>query len=147
MIYKKLFSEIDKNMFLFPKKLSDKILAKLSPETIEHISAIDIIRVKFPWVMDYLMHIPNERKCSTIWGYILQRMGVLKGAPDIFIMWPTQAYYGLFIEIKTKKGRPTKEQISFMGRAKAKGYYSEFGYGCDEVVQIVTDYLKPTHCQ
>ncbi len=132
-------------MSFIPKRLSQSIINKLSPETIEHITAIDILHIEVPWIIPYLIHIPNERKCTKLWGYILQRMGVLKGCPDVFIFWPTDKYHGLFIEVKTLKGRPTKEQKEVMKRAIDKGYHGVFAYGCDEVVSAVKEYLASSH--
>lgn len=111
-------------------------------ESDEQIAAMDWLRAQHPWIVPYTMHIPNERKASYYAGYILKRMGVLKGASDLFIAWPCGGYHGLWIEIKSKKGRPTTEQLDFLERMKSVGYFSALAYGAEEVINTIQEYLQ-----
>jgi hypothetical protein len=111
-------------------------------ESDEQIAAMDWLRAQHPWLVPYTMHIPNERKASYYAGYILKRMGVLKGASDLFIAWPCGIHHGLFIEIKSKKGRPTPEQLEFIDRMNAVGYFATLAYGADEVINTIKEYLQ-----
>ena len=76
------------------------------------------------------------------------------GFPDFFIPTRTKNYSGLFIEIKksfnevyTQKGvlRNTKhirEQLQCLEYLQDQGFRARFGYGLDDCMLIVEDYLK-----
>lgn len=124
------------------KALPLHLAKKLGPETLDQIALIDCIEVELPWLRPYVIHIPNERKTSKLAGYILQRMGLLKGASDLFIAWPTESFHGLWLEMKAIKGRPTTAQIDFLHRMDLKGYHVKIAYGLDDAIQAIKDYLK-----
>jgi hypothetical protein len=114
---------------------------KLQPETAEQIALIDWIKFQHPWLLKHTIHIPNERKCTKIYGFILKRMGLLKGASDLFIALPNSEYSGLFIEMKSAKGRPTPEQKEFIQLMNDTGYYACICYSAIEAIAVIKDYL------
>jgi hypothetical protein len=87
------------------------------------------------------MHIGNERKASYYAGYINKRMGVLKGASDLFMAWPSGGYHGLFIEMKSAIGKPTPEQKAFIQRVSEVGYYGCICYGAEEAIETMKYYI------
>lgn len=111
-------------------------------ESNEQIAAMDWLRAQHPNIAEYTMHIGNERKASYYAGYIMKRMGVLKGASDLFMAWPSGGYHGLFIEVKSKIGRPSPMQKAFIERMRAVGYKAEFCYGADEVINTMKEYIN-----
>ena len=111
-------------------------------ESNEQIAAMDWLRAQYPKIALHTLHIGNERKASYWAGYIMKQMGVLKGASDLFMAWPCGGYHGLFIEVKSKIGKPTVEQTAFLQRMKAVGYRAEICYGADEVINTMKDYLS-----
>jgi hypothetical protein len=117
-------------------------LVKRHTESNEQIAAMDWLRLQHPEVALHTMHIGNERKATYYAGYIMKRMGVLRGASDLFIAWPCREYHGLFIEVKSLTGKPTPEQRDFIGRMVLKGYYGCFCYGAEEIIQVITWYLN-----
>ena len=121
---------------------SSVVKPKRHTESNEQIAAMDWLRLQHPDVAEHTMHIGNERKASYYAGYIMKRMGVLKGASDLFIAWPNAEYHGLFIEVKSLTGKPTDAQLAFVKRMVAKGYYACFCYGADEVIQVMSWYLN-----
>lgn len=46
----------------------------------------------------------------------------MKGVPDLFIPHANRFYHGLFIEMKTEKGRLSPEQKEVIPRLEAEGY-------------------------
>ena len=110
-------------------------------ESNEQIAAMDWLRAQHPMVAECTMHIGNGRKSSYYAGYIMKRMGVLKGASDLFIAWPNRTYHGLFIEMKSQTGRPTPEQKAFIERMNAHGYLAQVCYGAEEAINAIKDYL------
>lgn len=114
---------------------------KRHTESNEQIAAMDWLRLQHSNIALHTLHIGNERKASYYAGYIMKRMGVLKGASDLFMAWPNSGYHGLFIEVKSKVGRPSPEQKAFIGRMRDVGYKAEICYGADEVIHTMQDYL------
>ena len=115
---------------------------KKHTESDEQIAAMDWLRTQHPNISLHTMHIGNERKSSYYFGCIMKRMGVLKGASDLFMAWPSKGYHGLFIEVKSKIGRPSVAQKEFLQRMREVGYKAEICYGADEVIGTMKDYLS-----
>lgn len=116
-------------------------VVKRHTESNEQIAAMDWLRAQYPNIALHTLHIGNERKASYYAGYIMKRMGVLKGASDLFMAWPSGGFHGLFIEVKSKIGRPSAEQKAFLQRMKDVGYRAEICYGAEEVISTMKDYI------
>lgn len=116
-------------------------VAKRHTESNEQIAAMDWLRAQHPKIAEHTLHIGNERKSTYYAGYIMKRMGVLKGASDLFMAWPNGGYHGLFIEVKSKIGRPSAEQKAFLQRMKDVGYRAEICYGAEEVINTMKEYI------
>jgi hypothetical protein len=69
---------------------------------------VDHIRTVLPAAL--VIHIHNNPS-SAIDGARLNRMGLVKGAPDLLVCLPRGE--GLFIEVKAPKGVVSKEQTAF----------------------------------
>jgi hypothetical protein len=52
----------------------------------------------------------------------LKREGVLAGASDIVVPWPTQGVHGMFVELKQPGNTPTSEQQDFLLEMIERGY-------------------------
>ena len=75
-----------------------------------------------------------------------KKSGYKKGFPDLFIYEISRIedtiYAGLTIELKTKKGRPSKEQIEWMNKLNERGYMATICTGIDEALEVINKYLK-----
>lgn len=116
-------------------------VVKRHTESNEQIAAMDWLRAQHPDIALHTLHIGNERKASYYAGYIMKRMGVLKGASDLFMAWPSGGFHGLFIEVKSKIGRPSAEQKAFLQRMRDVGYKAEICYGAEEVISTMKEYI------
>ena len=87
---------------------------------------------------DVAFHIPNEGKRSPI---VSKMIGIKSGVPDIFLAYPHNDYSGLFIELKIKPNKPTKNQIKVMNDLELCGYAVEVCYTLDETINVVTKYM------
>jgi hypothetical protein len=119
--------------------------SKRHTESNEQIAAMDWLRAQHPKISLHTLHIGNERKASYYAGYIMKRMGVLKGASDLLVAWPSGGFHGLFIEVKAKKGKPTPDQLAFIERMNSVGYYATVCYGADEVIRCMKWYIGLGH--
>lgn len=88
------------------------------------------------------VHTPNEGKRNPVTGNILKRMGMKKGFPDLFIYEPVGGYHGLSIEMKSLIGKPTAEQLNWLGELKQRGYAAYIAYGADQAIRIIEAYMK-----
>ena len=100
-----------------------------------------------------LIAIPNGGARSAVTGARLKAEGVRRGVPDLFLAQPrmlwerpgcdsaVQFYAGLWLEIKTPKGRTTPEQEAFMDRQSARGYCCRVARSVDEGIKIIETYL------
>lgn len=102
---------------------------------------IEWICLQNPWLRNHTIKIMNEVKCTPFVGNKLNKQGRLIGACDLFIAWPTNEYYGLWIEMKTKTGRVSTDQKIFIERMNKTGYFACICRGADEAIEVLKAYL------
>ena len=71
----------------------------------------------------------------------MKRAGYVKGVPDMQVMEGRHGYYGLFIELKTKKGKISPHQKKWLNDLNDKGYMAKCCYGLDEALNLIDWYL------
>ena len=71
-----------------------------------------------------------------------KKSGYVKGTPDIQVMSARGGFHGLFMELKTSKGRATKEQKEWINDLVAAGYYAEVCKGIDHAMDCLDTYMK-----
>lgn len=120
----------------------------LQPEQIDHINIVNWFNYQFPELADDLHHFANERICSVQQGRLLKRMGVKKGVADFFLAVGCGGNHGLWLELKTGKGKLSDEQAAFLERKQARGYMAVTARGFDAAKDIIVDYLNSstTNC-
>ena len=89
-----------------------------------------------------LHHSPNGGKRNAIEAAKFKAMGVRAGFPDLILCVARGGYHGLFIELKTAKGRQTENQKYFQKALEAQGYKYEVVRSLDEFRQIITNYMN-----
>ena len=94
-----------------------------------------------------LFAIPNGGARNPLEAAILKGEGVLAGVADLFLAYPSKndagsIIHGLFIEIKTSKGKLTEHQEDFGQRVWLIGYDYEVCRSLDEFMKVVRNYLK-----
>jgi len=84
------------------------------------------------------------------WGLIsmrirearMKREGQKKGVPDLVLACPRNGYHGLFIELKTAKGRVSPEQSEWLQQLSEQGYRAEVCRGADAAIKTLQEYLN-----
>lgn len=99
------------------------------------------IRSKWP-ELALLHHIKNEEKSSAKQVAIDKSMGVKKGVPDLCLPVPRGPFHGLYIEMKTDKGRTSPEQDWWGEQLRAQGYCWEVCHGWETAVKVLELYLR-----
>ena len=64
------------------------------------------------------------------------------GIPDLMLPVPVHSFHGLFLELKTAKGRPSAKQKAWQKKLRENGYASEIVYGADAAIDIIELYLS-----
>lgn len=78
---------------------------------------------------------------NAVTGAMLKAEGVRAGVPDLFLAWPSGGYHGLFIEMKTPKGRMSPEQKALMSDLGSAGYRCVECRSSERAWLVVMDYL------
>jgi len=89
-----------------------------------------------------LFSIPNGGYRTAITAKIMKAEGQLAGVADIFLMYPNNKYHGLWIELKTDKGRQNENQKLFQTKAEQFGYKYCIVKSFEEFITTITEYLK-----
>lgn len=99
---------------------------------------------------DFLLAIPNGGNRSITEALRLKKEGVKKGVSDLFLSFPLWRdgymvdFYeacGLWIEVKSKKGKLSKSQEDWIVLMIAHGYEARVVYSVDQGIQVIKDYL------
>ena len=102
-------------------------------------------------VVKYIqLQYPKARYCASLGGIYTgprqaaksKRTGYKRGFPDLQICEPRGGRYGLFIEIKTLKGRATQVQIEWINDLNERGYHAQICKGFDEIVNCIDEYMN-----
>lgn len=88
------------------------------------------------------IHVPNEGKRTVQFGKKLKTLGMRKGVSDIFIAYPSRAYHGAWIELKTPKGKLSDAQRQFLDDMNQNGYFATAAFGFDEAKEAVEYYFE-----
>ena len=129
----------------------------------EHINQCMLIDWFYhnPKTKDYLLFaIPNGGKRNVITAMKLKREGVIAGVPDLFLahaksddiyinnplvglpVYGCKFYHGLFIEMKSKKGKLTDNQISITYRLRQAEYKIAICHSFEDAKKAIEEYLN-----
>ena len=93
---------------------------------------------------------PKARYCASLGGIYTspsqarkaKLTGYSRGMPDLFIYEARNGFHGLAIEIKTIKGRATKEQKEWIEALNERGYKAAIVKGLPDILELIDGYLK-----
>ena len=88
------------------------------------------------------MAIPNGGERNAIVGAKLKAEGVRRGVPDLFLAFPRHGYSGLWIEMKSSKGKVSPEQHQWLKALQEVGYEVKIAYSAEEAIGALTRYLQ-----
>jgi len=116
------------------------------PEAIEQAKVVAWARWahrsgKYP-NLDLLHCSLNGVKLSALQATKSKQQGMLSGVPDLFLPVPIGGYHGLFIEMKSEKGRLTENQQWFLSNAESLGYKTAVCYSAKEAIDAIEAYYS-----
>ena len=89
-----------------------------------------------------VVHIPNEGERSVTYGALLKRMGMKRGFPDLFFPIARRGFHGLFIEMKTDKGKLSEDQRKWLTELSKEGYLCRVCRSLEAVIDILSQYYS-----
>lgn len=135
----------------------------MKPEEREQCALIEWARLHDD-IWPYLIHIRNEGKRSLAEGARAKRMGLMKGVSDLFLAFPICKkikippkteynpdmflpadgmywLHGMWIELKSQKGKPSLEQVEFLHKMHNQSYSTGIYYNWTEAANAILEYL------
>ena len=89
----------------------------------------------------WLHSIPNGGHRGKATAGRMKAEGVRAGVSDYFLPAPRDGFHGLYVELKTLTGQPSREQREFIETMRSRGYRAEVARGWQEAWKVVCDYL------
>lgn len=124
------------NLFNKPRK------KQAHPESDLQIAAVRWFRYQYAKYAKLLFSIPNGAHTSEFQRQILTAQGMLSGASDLMLAYPSGYYHSLFIEMKHGKNKQADEQKAFQKAVEEAGFKYVVCYTLDEFMTAINEYLK-----
>jgi len=101
---------------------------------------------KYP-ELELLYHTPNGGRRSKAEAGRFRAEGVKSGVPDVFLPVARGGYFGLYIEMKRRKGGKVSDaQVELFPKLRKQGYQVEVCKGWEAAAETIKIYMamKPT---
>lgn len=108
-------------------------------ESTMHKTVMEWVRLH-PKLNGIVIHMPNEGPRTERYGRLLRDMGMRAGVSDLFICMARHGFHGAWIELKSARGRVSREQASFQLDMANQGYFTMVCYSVDEAIQTISWY-------
>ena len=113
----------------------------------EHYNQVAVVQwaayqaKKYPG-LELLYAIPNGGRRHIGVARKLKAEGVKAGVPDLCLPVPRGTYHGLYIEMKSVKGKTTPEQKVWLVELSKQGYKTAVCPGAEEAIHVIQAYLE-----
>jgi len=111
-------------------------------ESLQQQAIINWFDLQYPLLKSRLAAIPNAGKMPAWVGARFNKEGRRKGFPDLILPVQRHGFAGLFIELKTTKGKPSKEQGDWLDFLNQQGYMAVVCKGQQAAIDTITSYLN-----
>jgi hypothetical protein len=85
--------------------------------------------------------VPNEGRRSPRTGKRMKDQGLRKGIPDLYLPIKAGGHGGLYVEVKTDKGRVSPEQKTWIEWLSEHGYKAVVCRSVDDILAAVIEYM------
>jgi hypothetical protein len=119
---------------------SKNTVAEKYDEYTTQVEVVNWFEKTYPDVLIY--HAGNEGKRSKITGHRLKMMGVRAGVPDLTICWAEGGYHGLYIELKSEKGKVSVDQKKTIDKLRKADYLVAISRTYEETVTLIYLYME-----
>lgn len=101
-----------------------------------------VTKIKGFLIADYLFAIPNGGTRNVREAVNLKAQGVKSGVSDLFLALPTSTHSGLWIELKSPKGKLSESQKEWLDRMDTCGYSTSVCYSVDMAIDAIKAYVN-----
>lgn len=101
---------------------------------------VDLVRVRHA-ELGLLHAIPNGGHRHKAVAARMKAEGVKRGVPDLCLPVASGGHHGLYIEMKTRKGRLSNEQKRWANALQAQGYRFRMCRSWQEAATTIAEYL------
>lgn len=92
--------------------------------------------------LSLMYHVPNQKGTRNVVEVVkLKQQGVKSGVPDIVLPVARGKYHGLYIELKTLRGRVSDTQKQWLDALRNQGYAAIVCRSADEARAMIGRYL------
>lgn len=99
-------------------------------------------RLQYSKYSKALFSVPNGGTRHPLEAITLKEEGATAGVSDLILAVPNKHNHGVFIEMKTPKGKVSKEQEAFLFLMKSLGYRVEVVRTFEQFVEVVNNQMK-----
>lgn len=117
------------------------------PVTSEHVHQCAVIKWAQGqhWLglmpgINLLFAIPNGGQRKPGVAGKLRAEGVKAGVSDLFLPVARRGFHGLFLEMKSEKGKPTELQMEFQLAVEDQGYCASVAFSASDAITIIEWY-------
>lgn len=96
---------------------------------------------RYAAAVDRTYAIPNGGDRSKRAAGRLKAEGVRAGVADVFVSLPSGTAHGLYIEMKSMTGKPSREQQAWLGESARLGYAAACCRGATEAMRVWRTYV------
>lgn len=107
----------------------------------QQIEFVNWIHRTHPEAWMVLHHSPNGGHRSKLTGHKMKLMGTKKGFPDLVVYHARGKFAGLAIEMKTRTGRVSTEQLEWKDRLTRCGFDCYVARGIEDAKAIFSNYF------
>ena len=132
---------VDKNPRIATVKLKRR---NAKPEAIEQAKVVAWARANennYPYLWMLHSSLNGLKRTKNAQGKAKQQ-GMLSGVPDLFLPVKNNNFVGLYIEMKSTKGRVSVEQSKFLKDVSDNGYAAFVCYSADDAIKRIEDYYE-----
>lgn len=97
---------------------------------------------QYPQYARLLHHSPNGGKRNAIEAAKFKAMGVRAGFPDLILCVASNGYHGLFVELKTAKGRQSEYQKYYQQALEKQGYKYVVVRSLEGFRKVISEYFR-----
>ena len=106
------------------------------------IACVTWFTLQFPKIAQYLHHSPNGGFRNTREAARSKQMGVRPGFPDLLLLYPSEKFHYLAIELKSEKGKQTKSQKKWHEMIQETGNKYVICRNIDQFMTAINDYMN-----
>ena len=136
---------------LHEAKMEEMDSLRPKPLTLDKISEEEEQKAVIVWAvynmklfpsLRWLYHPPNGGSRHPAEAVNLKKMGVKAGVPDLCLPVARKGYNGLYIEMKSHKGRVSPLQQEWLDGLCQNGYMAVVCHGAEEAIKVLKFYLE-----